>query len=196
VETETPVWHHCGLADYLGVLPSSLNRCGTRDEVQIDDTAESVVFQELAFGIIDLDIHTWHEISVIVKIAGVDLIASAVAVPRTIAIQQEHRMCSIVATVIVVDRVSSIEVGSFWNSIRIAVPQCACVVGCVEHASMAISTWSGRDCSLDQLTMSQSARPSRISSGCLEDSCGVSHIDLRKRSERQTCQREPLHSYV
>jgi hypothetical protein len=140
VETETPVWHHCGLADYLGVLPSSLNRCGTRDEVQIDDTAESVVFQELAFGIIDLDIHTWHGMSVIVKMAGVDLIANAVATSRTIAVQQEHRMCSIVTTVIVVDWVSSVKVGSFWNSIGIAVPQRACVVGRVEHASMAVST--------------------------------------------------------
>jgi hypothetical protein len=78
--------------------------------------------------------------SVIVMMDGVDPIAGAVTIPRTIAVQQEHRMCSVVATVIIVDWVSSVKVGSFWDSIRIAVPQRACVVGRVEHASTAVST--------------------------------------------------------
>jgi hypothetical protein len=57
-------------------------------------------------------------------------------------------MCSIVATVVIVDWMSAIEVGALRNSIRIAVPNCACVVGCVEHAVAIISTYDGCDSEL------------------------------------------------
>jgi hypothetical protein len=48
-------------------------------------------------------------------------------------------MGSIVTSVVVVDWVSAIKVGAFWDPVRIAVPNRACVVGRVEHAALVVS---------------------------------------------------------
>lgn len=51
-------------------------------------------------------------------------------------------MRSIVTAVIVVDWMCTIQVGPFRDSVRITVPDCACVVGRVEHAALIVSTFS------------------------------------------------------
>lgn len=61
---------------------------------------------------------------------------------HTVTVQQEHSMGSIVTAVIVVDWVSAIKVGAFGDSVRIAIPDRACVVGRVEHAASIVSTSS------------------------------------------------------
>ena len=52
-------------------------------------------------------------------------------------------MGSIVTSMVVVDRVSAIKVGAFWDPVRIAVPDRACVVGRVEHAASIVSAFHG-----------------------------------------------------
>ena len=51
-------------------------------------------------------------------------------------------MGSVVTSVIVVDWVSAINVGAFWDPVRITVPDRARVVGRVEHAALIVSTSS------------------------------------------------------
>lgn len=58
MEAEAPVWHHRALSDHFRVLLSSLNWCWARNEVKVDYTTDSVVLEELAVGVVDLDIHT------------------------------------------------------------------------------------------------------------------------------------------
>ena len=51
-------------------------------------------------------------------------------------------MRSIVTAVIIVDWMGTIQVGAFGNSVRVTVPNRACVVGRVEHAALIVSTSS------------------------------------------------------
>jgi len=53
-------------------------------------------------------------------------------------------MCSVVASVIVVDWMSAVEIGAFRDSVCITVPNRSCVVRGVEHAVLTISTCGGR----------------------------------------------------
>ena len=64
-------------------------------------------------------------------------------IEHTVTVQQENSMGSIVTSVVVVDWVSAIKVGAFGNSVRIAVPDRACVVGRVEHAASIVSAFHG-----------------------------------------------------
>ena len=48
VETKAPVRHHDSLADDFGVLLSSLDRSGPRNEVEVYDSTNGVVLEELA----------------------------------------------------------------------------------------------------------------------------------------------------
>ena len=107
MESKAPIWHHCGLANDIAVLPSDVDWARAGKDVKIDDPSDHVVLEILSGGIaVDIEIHT-------------------------IAIQHENPMSlSVVLTVLEVDWVVSIEVGSWRNQIRISRPQCASVVSC------------------------------------------------------------------
>jgi len=64
-------------------------------------------------------------------------------IEHTVTVQQEHSVGSIVTAVIVVHWMGTIQVGAFRNSVRITVPDRACVVGRVEHAALIVSTSHG-----------------------------------------------------
>jgi hypothetical protein len=74
-------------------------------------------------------------------VASIDPPSSSIE--HTVTVQQEHSMGAIVASVVVVHWVGAIEVGAFRDSVRIAVPDRACVVGRVEHAALTVSTSHG-----------------------------------------------------
>ena len=57
VEAEAPVRHHDSLADDFGVLLCSLNGSRPGNEVEVDDSTNGVVLEELSVGIVNLDVH-------------------------------------------------------------------------------------------------------------------------------------------
>lgn len=66
---------------------------------------------------------------------------------RTIRIQEKHGVCAVVAAMIVVYGMGSVEVGASWNPVRITVPERASVVRCVELATMFVKNCtSGGSC--------------------------------------------------
>lgn len=105
MESKAPIWHHGGLADDVAVLPSDVDWARASKDIEIDDPSERVVLEILPGGIaVDVKIHA-------------------------IAIQQENPMSlTVTLTVLEVDRVVSVEVGSWRDQVGVSRPQCAGVV--------------------------------------------------------------------
>ena len=106
MEPEAPIRHHGGLADDVAVLPSDINRARSREDVEVDDPSEHVVFEILPGGIaVDVEIHT-------------------------VAVQHEDPM-GLAATLAVleIDGVVSVKVSSRRDQVRISRPECPSVVG-------------------------------------------------------------------
>ena len=107
MEPKAPIRHHRGLADDVAVLPSDVDRARASKDVEVDDSSDHVVFEILPGGIaVDVEVHP-------------------------VAVQHENPMSlSIVLTVLEVDWVVPVEVGSWRDQVRISRPQRANVVSC------------------------------------------------------------------
>jgi hypothetical protein len=100
VRSKSPVGGDGGKADNLSVLRSNVGGGRTGQEVEVEDSSNDVILQNL---IVDLDVHT----------VGVD---------------KEDSVSSLL-TVLIVDGVSGVQVGVLRNSIGVTVPESAGVVG-------------------------------------------------------------------
>ena len=59
MEPKAPIWHHCGLANDVTVLPSNVDRARAGKDVEIDDPSDHIVLEILPSGIaVDIEIHT------------------------------------------------------------------------------------------------------------------------------------------
>jgi hypothetical protein len=58
VRAETPVRHHGRQARKSRVLSRDFLRTRSSKEIEIENSAKSVVLEVLAFGVVDFDIHT------------------------------------------------------------------------------------------------------------------------------------------
>lgn len=116
VETKSPVGHHSRQTSNLRVLLGNLNRSRASHEVEIQDTTKGVVFQILvmSIGVVDLDIHT-------------------------VGVEEEDTMRTSV-TVIEIDWVVTVQVGTLRNTIGILRPQGTDVVGCVQSHGISVLT--------------------------------------------------------
>ena len=121
--TEAPVAHHSRQPDNTSVLRTDIFGSWTGQEVEVEDTPESVVFQIL-FAItclVDLDVHP-------------------------VGVQQKHPMGTLGGAMINIDWMVSIEIGRFGNAVRISTPQRARVVICwqmqtVTMLSKSVQVW-------------------------------------------------------
>jgi hypothetical protein len=98
MESKSPVWHHGRETGKGRILYSHVLGAGTRQEIEINNATEGIVLKEFAVRVIDLDIHTLG--------AG-----------------KEHTMGTVLTSVIKVNGVGAVEVGSWGSTVRIAVPQ-------------------------------------------------------------------------
>lgn len=57
----------------------------------------------------------------------------------TVRVEQKDGMSPVVTTVIIVYGMRSIKVGTLWNPVRIAVPECTRIICGVEHAVISFS---------------------------------------------------------
>jgi hypothetical protein len=100
MRAKAPVWHHGRKTRESRVLGCDFFRSRTGKEVKVKNTAKSVVFQVLALGVVNLDVHSLG--------AG-----------------QEYTVSTIPTAVIKVDGVSSVKVGAFWGAVGVTVPKLA-----------------------------------------------------------------------
>ena len=107
MEAKAPIWHHCGLANDVTILPSDVDWARAGKDVEIDDPSDHVVLEILPGGVtVDIEIHT-------------------------VAVQHENPMSlGVVLTVLEINWVVSIEVSSWRDQVCISRPQCANVVSC------------------------------------------------------------------
>lgn len=87
VRAKAPIWHHGGKTRKSRVLDSDFLGRRTSKEVEIYNTSQGVVFEILALGIIDLDIHTLRA-------------------------SKEDTVGAVLSPVVEIDRVRTIKVGS------------------------------------------------------------------------------------
>ena len=107
MRSETPVWHHRRKTRESRVLDCDFLRPRAGKEVEVKNTTESVVLKELALRVVDLDVHTLG--------AG-----------------QEDTVGAVLAAMIKVDGVSSVQVRPLWGTVGITVPESTSVVGGVQ----------------------------------------------------------------
>lgn len=115
MKSKAPIWHHDGLANDVAVLPSDINWARASQDVEIDDPSNHVVFEVLPSGIaVDVKIHT-------------------------IAVQHENAVSFASAlSVLEINRVVSVEVGSGRDQVRISRPECTGVVSSSASESVGI----------------------------------------------------------
>lgn len=97
MESKTPVRLHDRLSDNLGVLHSHILGRWPSDEVEIKNTAKGIVLEELAVGVVDLDVHA-------------------------VGAEEEDTVGARRAAVVEVDGVVSIQVRSTGDTVCITVP--------------------------------------------------------------------------
>ena len=89
MEAKAPVWLHGGVSDGVCVLRSDLLWSRAREEVEIENATNGVVFEVLTGcgSIIDLDVHS-------------------------IGVEKKNAMRSVATSVVKVDRVVPVQIGS------------------------------------------------------------------------------------
>ena len=110
MEAKSPIRHHGRRADNLAVLLSDFHGTRSGEEVEVDDATKRVVLEVLPSfsSIVDLKIHS-------------------------IAVEEEHAVRFVIChAMLKVDRMVSVQIGSWWNLVGIARPQCSCVIGGVQ----------------------------------------------------------------
>lgn len=103
--TKGPVGLHRRQTHNFRVLLSHILGCRASQEIEIQNTSNGVVLQVLAsiISLINLDIHA-------------------------VGVQEEDAVCTIVTTVVHVDRVITIQIRILWDTVGIAAPESARVV--------------------------------------------------------------------
>jgi hypothetical protein len=98
----------------LGVLSCNISWGGSSNEVEVQDTPDDVVLEVLATSVVNVDVHS-------------------------VGVQQEDTMGS-VASVVIVDGVSSVEILALWSPVRISGVDRPCIVGAIEHEFVGVFT--------------------------------------------------------
>ena len=116
METETPVWDFSRLTDDFGVLLGHLGGLGfmSSKEVEIQDTANDVIFQRSSVCVVDFDVHT-------IRIGKEDTMSTG-------------------STVLEIDRVVAVQVGSVRDTVGITTPEGAGVVVGGKSESVSVLT--------------------------------------------------------
>jgi hypothetical protein len=95
---ESPVWHHGRFSRESRVLHRNVLWSGTSKEVQIHNASESIILEVCTIRIINLDIHA-------------------------LRCGQKHAVCALRTSVVQIDRVRAVKVGSGWSTVSITVPE-------------------------------------------------------------------------
>jgi hypothetical protein len=98
MESETPVGHHSRETGKSRILYGHILGTGTGQEIKVNNTTKGIVLEELAVRVVNLNIHTL----------------------RT---SKKDAMSTVFTSVVKVDGVGAVEVGSWRSAICITVPQ-------------------------------------------------------------------------
>lgn len=115
VKSKTSIGNVCWQTNNLSNLLGCFDWRGTGYEVEIEDTSECVVFQVVTTCVVDVNLDT-------------------------IGVEQDYPMCTILASIVNIDRMSAIEIGASGDAIRVSVPNCSRIVRCVELKWIAVLT--------------------------------------------------------
>ena len=104
--TKSPVALHGWEANNLRVLSADILGSRSSKEIEVKNTAKGVVFEILlaVAGLVELHVHS-------------------------VGVQKEHSVCSLVTTVVVVDRMATIQVAVGGSTGGVTVPESSSVVG-------------------------------------------------------------------